>query len=102
VRGGGGCGRYQVKWLATELNVAARPVPTVVTAVMMTTAIKTDETIFDGRDAGLIVDKAVEQITHEVFRLFAPPPDARVWHLPKSGRQTGGMDAIKPKSCRPR
>ena len=26
------------------------------------------------------------------------PPDARVWHLPKSGRQTGGADAIRSEA----
>jgi hypothetical protein len=29
-----------------------------------------DETIFDGRDAGLIVDKAMEQMTHDLTPEF--------------------------------
>jgi hypothetical protein len=55
----GGAGRLrrrdQVKAVAIDWNVACRS----------DGDQSGDETIFDGRDAGSIVDKATEQITHD-------------------------------------
>jgi hypothetical protein len=58
-----------------------------------------DETVFDGRDAGLILDKAVKQITHD-FKLLLKgsryhgtnfPPHMENWNQRK--RMAYGREA---------
>jgi hypothetical protein len=59
-------GLYPAKTVATEMNVGPRVAADLSHGGDDDDGDQSaDETIFDGRNAGLIADKAMEQITHD-------------------------------------